>query len=52
MAIHNCMCEKCDHSTVCSIYKSKISVFSDDVKTPLGVDILIEKCDNYKEVEC
>lgn len=51
MAISNNMCEKCDHSLVCEICNKKISVFSEKAKNPLGVDITIDSCQNYKEIE-
>lgn len=47
MAISNCICKTCNHSLVCGIYEKKIAVFSEEVKTPIGVDIKIEKCINY-----
>lgn len=51
MAINNCICENCDHSIVCEIYKKRISVFSDEARNPLGVDIRLENCTHYTEVE-
>lgn len=49
--INNNICENCDHSLVCEISKKKLFVFSDDAKQPLGVDITINNCTNFREVE-
>lgn len=49
--INNNICENCDHGMVCEISKKKLSVFSEEAKQNLGVDITIDKCINYKEVE-
>lgn len=51
MAINNCICETCNHVLVCANYKNKISVFSDDAKVKLGIDITINSCVNYQEAE-
>lgn len=51
MALTKCICDSCDHSLVCEIYKKKIFIFSDDVKTPLGVDLSVDSCQNFKQIE-
>ena len=51
MAINNNICMDCDHSLVCEIASKKLFVFSEDAKKPLGVDITIDSCDNFREIE-
>lgn len=51
MAITNYICEQCDHYTVCGDRKKAIDKFSDEAKTPLGINITLDRCSNYKEVE-
>jgi predicted RNA-binding protein with TRAM domain len=50
MAIKNNICLRCSHSGICKI-EDKIVVFDEDAKKSLGVDITIDKCKEYKEVE-
>lgn len=45
--IRNYMCEHCDKAAVCKI-ADIIAKFSEDTRTPLGVDIAIERCVNYQ----
>jgi hypothetical protein len=49
--INNNICMNCDHSLVCEIAKKKLFLFSEDNKTQLGVDIKIESCTNFRDVE-
>lgn len=49
MAILNNICENCDHSGICKV-EDKIVVFSEDAKKPLGVDVEIKECQNFKEI--
>lgn len=49
--INNNICENCDHSLVCEIGKKKLFVFHEDAKQPLGVDITIDSCTNFRDVE-
>lgn len=44
--VNNFMCENCDKAAVCKIINI-LEKFSDDAKSPLGVDITIESCENY-----
>jgi len=48
--ITNNICKNCEHSTLCKL-EDKISIFSEDAKKQLGIDITMDKCDNFKEVE-
>lgn len=48
--INNNICMNCTHSTLCKI-EDKISVFSDDAKKQLGVDVTIDNCQNYEEIK-
>lgn len=48
--INNNICLNCEHSTLCKI-EDKINVFSEDAKKPLGVEITIDNCDNFKAIE-
>jgi len=45
--INNYLCEKCDHREVCKIMDI-ISKFHEDAKKPLGVNITMDRCDNYE----
>lgn len=47
MAINNFLCRTCNHSLVCEMCDKKISVFSQEAKKQLGIDITINKCLNY-----
>ena len=49
VAVLNNICEQCDHSGVCKI-EDEILVFSEFTNKPLGVDIEIKGCKNYKEI--
>lgn len=44
--VDNYICENCDKAAVCKIV-TILDKFSDDAKTPLGVDISIEACANF-----
>lgn len=46
--ISNYLCEKCDHREVCKIMDI-ISKFHEDAKKPLGVNITMDRCDNYEK---
>lgn len=50
MAISNNICEKCDHKLVCS-KQTVLSKFNDEAKTFIGMNIKIENCNDFKEVE-
>lgn len=50
MAIKNKLCLSCTHSGICKI-EDKIMVFDGEAKKDLGVDITIDKCKEFKEVE-
>lgn len=49
MAIANCICDNCDHVLVCDIFKKKLSIFSEEAKINLGVNITLDGCLNFKE---
>lgn len=51
MGIKNNICLECDHSEVCYIYKDILSLFKDESKIPKDVDIIIDNCLHYKEIE-
>lgn len=49
--INNNICKTCDHMLVCENYSKKISIFDEEAKKQLGIDITIDKCINFKEAE-
>lgn len=49
MAVKNNICLDCEHSTLCKI-EDKIVIFLDDAKKPLGVNITINDCKNFKKI--
>ena len=51
MAINNYICTQCNHVQVCGDIKKAIDKFSDEAKTNLGVNITVESCANFEEVE-
>lgn len=48
--INNYICKDCIHLGLCKV-NDKIVVFEDNGKKSLGVNILVQKCENFKEVE-
>ena len=51
MAINNYICTQCNHCQVCGDIKKAIDKFSDEAKSNLGVDITVNKCSNFEQVE-
>lgn len=50
MAIQNYVCPNCDRVGVCK-HTEKIVKFADSVKTPMGIDITLDNCENYAPIE-
>ena len=46
--ISNYLCEKCGHAEVCKIMDI-LAKFDEDAKKPLGVNITMDRCDNYEK---
>ncbi len=47
MSVMNFICENCNKHRVCGIV-GKITVFDDDAKKPLGLNITIDSCQEYE----
>lgn len=47
--IENYICKSCNHYMVCEKTKA-ILKFDEDTKKPLGVDIKIENCIDFEEI--
>ena len=43
------ICKNCDHFGICKV-NDKVAVFDESAKKPLGVNITINDCENFKEV--
>lgn len=50
MAIRNNLCETCIHSHLCT-FRRFIDKFDDDIKSPLGIDITMDRCTSYEKEE-
>ena len=48
--INNNLCEACDKSTVCDRQKI-LEKFGEEAKKPLGIDITLNSCQEYKPTE-
>jgi hypothetical protein len=48
--INNYLCEKCGHSEVCKIMDI-LAKFSKDSKKSLGVNITMDGCSNYDDID-
>jgi hypothetical protein len=48
--INNNICLDCDKSLVCKI-ADKLAIFSEDAKKDLGVNLTIDSCREFKEVQ-
>lgn len=48
MAIKNNICMNCDHKLVCD-KQPVLAKFDDENKKNIGMDITIDKCNDYKE---
>lgn len=46
--ISNYLCEKCGHAEVCKIMDI-LAKFDTEAKKPLGVNITMDRCDNYEK---
>lgn len=51
MAVENLICKNCDHYEVCILYKNNIAPFLETKNEASKVNITINKCMYYKEVE-
>ena len=47
--INNYICENCSHFGVCK-WNDKITPFHEDSKKPLGVNITVNDCDRFEDV--
>ena len=48
--VNNFLCQVCDKAEVCKLMDI-LKKFHEDAKTPLGVDITIDKCLNFLKIE-
>ena len=48
--IKNNICMNCDHKLVCS-KQTVLEKFDSESKKFIGVDITIDKCNDYKQIE-
>lgn len=46
--VSNYLCKKCGHSEVCKIVDN-LAKFDIDAKKQLGVNITIDRCDNFED---
>ena len=50
MAVENFICHDCQCENVCLVKKILLK-FDEEAKTPLGLDLTIDNCENFRKVK-